>query len=140
MLQGAEVEKSSLEQADHFLALPGGEPGGADQPPLLVHQPVDGESAARRYAQQGLVHRPADVRAAVNSLDAGDPPTQALRCVWVLLRRGQVLLTCGIDGVLEHSPADCVRRPACPPKSATLGFSHLQFEARLTAPAISPFL
>ena len=38
--------------------------------------------------------------------------------------------TCVIDGLLEHSPAEHVRRPA---ESPTLGFTHLQFEALLTA-------
>ena len=41
--------------------------------------------------------------------------------------------TCVIDGVLEHSPAEHVRRPAVPPESPTLGFTHLQFEALLAA-------
>ena len=41
--------------------------------------------------------------------------------------------TCVIDGVLEHSPADHVRRPTVPTESPTLGFTHLQFEALLTA-------
>jgi site-specific recombinase XerD len=41
--------------------------------------------------------------------------------------------TCVVDGVLEHSPADYVRRPHVPPESPTLGLSHLQFEAMLTA-------
>ena len=41
--------------------------------------------------------------------------------------------TCVIDGVLEHSPADYVRRPSVPPESPTLGLTHLQFEAMLTA-------
>ena len=41
--------------------------------------------------------------------------------------------TCVIDAVLEHSPADYVRRPVVPPESPTLGLSHLQFEALLTA-------
>jgi integrase/recombinase XerD len=41
--------------------------------------------------------------------------------------------TCIIDGVLERSPADYVRRPAVPAESPTLGFTHLQFEALLTA-------
>jgi integrase/recombinase XerD len=41
--------------------------------------------------------------------------------------------TCVIDGLLEHSPAEHVRRPAVPPGSPTLGFTHLQFEALLTA-------
>jgi integrase/recombinase XerD len=41
--------------------------------------------------------------------------------------------TCVIDGLLEHSPGEHVRRPAVPPESPTLGFTHLQFEALLTA-------
>ena len=41
--------------------------------------------------------------------------------------------TCVIDGVLEHSPADYVRRPRVPPESPTLGLTHLQFEGMLTA-------
>ena len=41
--------------------------------------------------------------------------------------------TAVIDGVLEHSPAEHVRRPTVPPESPTLGFTHLQFEAMLTA-------
>jgi len=41
--------------------------------------------------------------------------------------------TCAIDGIIEHSPAEHVRRPAVPAESPTLGFTHLQFEALLTA-------
>ena len=41
--------------------------------------------------------------------------------------------TCVFDGVLEHSPAEHVRRPSVPAESPTLGFTHLQFEALLTA-------
>jgi integrase/recombinase XerD len=41
--------------------------------------------------------------------------------------------TCVIDGLLEHSPAEHVRRPSVPPESPALGFTHLQFEALLTA-------
>ncbi len=41
--------------------------------------------------------------------------------------------TAVIDGVLDHSPAEHVRRPSVPPESPTLGFTHLQFEAMLTA-------
>jgi integrase/recombinase XerD len=41
--------------------------------------------------------------------------------------------TCVIDGVLEHSPAEYVRRPTVPAESPTLGLSHLQFEAMLSA-------
>src|SRR5580700_4879429 len=41
--------------------------------------------------------------------------------------------TCVIDAVLEHSPAEHVRRPNVLAESPTLGFTHLQFEALLTA-------
>ena len=41
--------------------------------------------------------------------------------------------TCVLDGNLEHSPAEHVRRPSVPAESPTLGFTHLQFEALLTA-------
>ena len=41
--------------------------------------------------------------------------------------------TCVIDEILEHSPADYVRRPNVPPESPTLGLTHLQLEALLTA-------
>jgi integrase/recombinase XerD len=41
--------------------------------------------------------------------------------------------TCVIDGVLEHSPAEYVRRPFVPAESPTPGFTHLQFEALLAA-------
>ena len=38
--------------------------------------------------------------------------------------------TCLIDGLLEHSPAEFVRRPHVPPKSPTLGLTHLQLRVR----------
>jgi integrase/recombinase XerD len=41
--------------------------------------------------------------------------------------------TCVIDGILDHSPAEYLRRPTVPPESPTLGLSHLQFEAMLSA-------
>ncbi len=41
--------------------------------------------------------------------------------------------TCVIDGTLEHSPAEYVRRPSVSSESPTLGLTHLQFEAMLTA-------
>jgi integrase/recombinase XerD len=44
---------------------------------------------------------------------------------------------CVIDDILPHSPADYVRRPLVPPESPTLGLSHLQFEAMITAARLS---
>jgi site-specific recombinase XerD len=41
--------------------------------------------------------------------------------------------TCVIDAVLDLSPAEYVRRPHVPAESPTLGLTHLQFEAVLTA-------
>jgi integrase/recombinase XerD len=41
--------------------------------------------------------------------------------------------TCVLDGILEHSPAEHVRRPPVPAESPAPGFTHLQFEALLTA-------
>ena len=46
--------------------------------------------------------------------------------------------TCVIDGIMEHSPAEHVRRPAVPAGSPTLGFTHLQSESLLTAARESP--
>src|SRR5215475_11187328 len=46
--------------------------------------------------------------------------------------------TCVIDRLLDHSPAEHVRRPSVPPESPTLGFTHLQIEALLTAARQSP--
>ena len=40
--------------------------------------------------------------------------------------------TCVIDAVLQHSPAEYVRRPNVPAESPTLGLTHLQFEALLS--------
>jgi len=41
--------------------------------------------------------------------------------------------TAVIDGLLDSSPAEHLRRPRVPPESPTLGLTHLQFEALLTA-------
>jgi hypothetical protein len=46
--------------------------------------------------------------------------------------------TCVIDAILDHSPADYVRRPTVPPESPTLGLSHLQFEPYSPPPADQP--
>jgi len=46
--------------------------------------------------------------------------------------------TAVIDGLLEHSPVAHVRRPDVPADSPTLGLTHLQLEALLTAARQSP--
>jgi integrase/recombinase XerD len=46
--------------------------------------------------------------------------------------------TAVIDGLLERSPAEHVRRPRVPAESPTLGLTHLQLEALLTAARQSP--
>jgi hypothetical protein len=71
-------------------------------------------------------------------VDAGDPPVQALHRVPAVLGHGRFYRTYAIDGILEHSPAEHVRRPAVPAESPTLGFTHLQFEALLTAAREAP--
>jgi hypothetical protein len=45
----------------------------------------------------------------------------------------RIYRTCVLDGVLQYSPAEHARRPVVPPESPILGFTHLQFEALLTA-------
>lgn len=45
--------------------------------------------------------------------------------------------TCVIDQVIAASPADYVRRPNVPAEPPTLGLSHLQFEALLSASRLS---
>jgi hypothetical protein len=46
--------------------------------------------------------------------------------------------TCVVDGVVEHSPAEHVRRPPVTTLSPTLGLSYLQFEAILNTARLSP--
>jgi integrase/recombinase XerD len=71
-------------------------------------------------------------------VDAGDPAVQALHSLPAVLGHGGFYRTCVFDAVLEHSPAEHVRRPSVPAESPTLGFTHLQFEALLTAGRQSP--
>jgi hypothetical protein len=60
---------------------------------------------------------------------ARDPPVQALHRVQALLGRGRVLPDL-LDGVLEHSPAEHVRRPVVPAESPTLRFALQSAAAR----------
>ena len=107
-----------------------------------------------RYRGQTRVHTESDLRAfLVWCRERGVPPLQASRAHielyvrWMqevrhfqpstVSRRVSVVVgfyrTCVIDQVLPQSPADYVRRPNVPPESPTLGLSHLQFEALLSA-------
>jgi integrase/recombinase XerD len=112
-----------------------------------------------RYRGQSRVHADSDLRAYLHwCSERGLEPLTATRphielyVRWMqeqrryaastVSRRVAVVAgfyrTCVIDGVLEHSPAEYVRRPNVPPQSPTLGLSHLQFEAMLTAARLSP--
>ena len=125
----------------------------------VVPQPVDPLVRAvaaylSRYKGQSRLHAKSDLRAFLRWCTERDlPPLEATRpqlelyLRWMqevrslkpstVSRRLSVIAgfyrTFVIDGVLEHSPADHVRRPNVPPESPTLGLTHLQFEAILTA-------
>jgi integrase/recombinase XerD len=94
----------------------------------------------------GLVRRtrprpagcPPHAPGAVPPVDAGDPPLQARHSLAAGYGPAGFYRTCVIDGLLDHSPAEHVRRPSVPPESPTLGFTHLQFEALLTTARESP--
>lgn len=107
-----------------------------------------------RFKGQSRVHSESDLRAFLTWLsERGLDPLQAKRphielyLRWMqevggykpstVSRRLSVVAgfyrTCVVDGVLEHSPADYVRRPRVSTESPTLGLNHLQFEALLSA-------
>jgi site-specific recombinase XerD len=125
----------------------------------VVPQPLDPPLRAvaaylSRYKGRSRLHAESDLRAFLRWCEERDlPPLEAsrpqlelylrwmqeVRCLKpsTVSRRLSVISgfyrTCVIDGVLEASPADYVRRPNVPPESPTLGLTHLQFEAILTA-------
>lgn len=115
---------------------------------------IAGLAYLARFKGQSRVHTESDLRVFLTwcerqSLDpmAATRPHIELYLRWMqeiagykpstVSRRLSVLAgfyrTCVIDGVLEHSPADYVRRPRVSAESPTLGLNHLQFEAILTA-------
>ena len=127
-------------------------PATIDHDDQILHLAVAAHLA--RYKGQTRAHTASDLNSFLNwCRDHGLAPLQASRAHielflrWMqeirrlkpstVSRRLSVLSgfyrTCVIDGVLEHSPAEYVRRPKVPPESPTLGLSHLQFEAMLTA-------
>jgi integrase len=87
-----------------------------------------------RRAGSGPAGRAASAPGALHPVDAGDPPVQALHGARRFSVAAGFYWTC----VLEHSLAEHVRRPSVPAESPTLGFTHLQFEALLTAARQSP--
>jgi integrase/recombinase XerD len=112
-----------------------------------------------RFKGQSRVHTESDLRAyltwcrnqGLHPLDAKRPHVE-LYLRWMqevtryqpstVSRRLSVLAgfyrTCVVDGVLDHSPAEHVRRPRVSAESPTLGLTHLQFEALLSASRNSP--
>jgi integrase/recombinase XerD len=82
------------------------------------------DPAGRPASAPGTVY-PVDARGSAGSR----PPTVSRR----FSVTAGFYRTCALDGILQHSPAEHVRRPAVPAESPTLGFTHLQFEALLTA-------
>ena len=127
--------------------------------PVLIDRETDPLTKAvaaylARYRGQTRVHSESDLRAyLVWCRERGLEPLAASRAQielyvrWMqeirlfrpstVSRRVSVMAgfyrTCVIDQVMPQSPADYVRRPNVPPESPTLGLSHLQFEAMLSA-------
>jgi hypothetical protein len=66
-------------------------------------------------------------------VDAGDPPVQAVHGVAAVLDRGRGSTGPASSTASWITRAEHVRRPSVPTESPTLGFTHLQFEALLTA-------
>lgn len=112
-----------------------------------------------RFKGQSRVHTESDLRTYISWCDshgldplAASRPHVELYVRWLqevrryrpstVSRRMSVVAgfyrTCVIDGALAHSPAEYVRRPNVPAESPTLGLTHLQFEALLTAAKDSP--
>jgi integrase/recombinase XerD len=73
-------------------------------------------------------------------VDAGDPAIQALHCVPAVLGNDWLLQNLRHRRHPGAFPAEHVRRPTVPTESPTPGFTHLQFEALLTAARESPNL
>jgi len=139
----------------------------SDPPPLTTLDRVDDKRLLRiaiaaylsRFKSLSRMHAESDLRAflgwcaerRVDPLAASRPQVE-LYVRWMqevrrlkastTARRMSIVAgfyrTTVIDGVLEHSPAEHVRRPHVPAESPTLGLTHLQLEALLTAARQSP--
>ena len=120
----------------------------------IMHVSPDQHCCLARFKGQSRVHTESDLRAFLNWCRRHSLNPLEVQRVHVELylrwmqevggykpstvsRRLSVVVgfyrTCVIDRVLEHSPADHVRRPRVSSESPTLGLNHLQFEALLTA-------
>ena len=139
----------------------------SDPPPLTALDRVDDRPLLRtavaaylsRFKALSRMHAESDLRAflawcAERRLDplAASRPQIELYVRWMqeirrlkpstTSRRTSIVAgfyrTAVIDGLLEHSPAEHVRRPHVPAESPTLGLTHLQLEALLTAARQSP--
>jgi site-specific recombinase XerD len=133
------------------------EPGPAVAGVIVpIHDPLRMAVAAylARFKGQSRVHSESDLRGYLTWCDqrrldplAARRPHIELYLRWLqevrrfkpstVSRRMSVVAgfyrTCVIDDVLQHSPAEYVRRPNVSAESPTLGLTHLQFEALLTA-------
>jgi integrase len=133
------------------------EPGPAVSGVIVpIHDPLRMAVAAylARFKGQSRVHSESDLRGYLTWCDqrrldplAARRPHIELYLRWLqevrrfkpstVSRRMSVVAgfyrTCVIDDVLQHSPAEYVRRPNVSAESPTLGLTHLQFEALLTA-------
>src|SRR6266498_486125 len=87
----------------------------------------------RRTAAGAAGRRPS-ARGAVRAVDAGGPPIQTLHRLPADVGGGRFYRICVIDGVLDHSPAEYVRRPTVPAESPTLGLTQPQ-RLRVGVPA-----
>jgi integrase len=138
-------------------ALPAPDLGVARAEQLVLRAAVS--AYLGRYRGETRLHTESDLRVFLRwSTDQGLDPLAAARADieryvrWLqdvgryqpstVSRRLSVVVgfyrVCVIDALLDHSPADYVRRPTVPAESPTLGLGHLQFEALITTARLSP--
>ena len=107
-------------------------------PASTPSQTCGGTSSAASCVAWPLSQRPGHTLSSTSAGYRKCAGTDHRRCRGACRLSAGFYRTCVIDGVLEHSPAEYVRRPHVPAESPTLGLTHLQFEALLTAAKQSP--